>query len=453
MILILTSLDAPIPLDSLTVRVQDGYARSNDYNDPALIVPQSFLAGSAPQLRDLHLYSSLHLTFPSWTLRSVANLTVSRSFSATRLLAVLREMPQLEALTISTIQPINILLFNHNTEPIHLDNLNLFVLELGSLPLFTALSDLLLLPKTARRHYKFTLHDDSYFDYVLWDRFSTVLQTTATIASAGFQAMQFRRQPRSSCIRAWTTPVESGLGPPSWPPLDDVFSISIHCTDYGCVYRQHVSYSAFHRLQDLGVALGCDTVETLAVEYGAEPGGSDRPEIPHGCWSTLFGGLPRVHTLRFGEGATDLLVSASCGTDASPTTLKALCLPHLRRVEVTRGTLRLDTLWGWIHYVFAPPAGMDYADVRKHILALLMEPCGGWIDAGCWRCAEHIGGTQYVTESLLMFLLHWRSQGIWVSELELAGCEWDEPETLELLEKLLRMLEPGWDVIVDAVSV
>ena len=55
-----------------------------------------------------------------------------------------------------------------------------------------------------------------------------------------------------------------------------------------------------------------------------------------------------------------------------------------------------------------------------------------------------------VTESLLVFLLHWRSKKVWVSELALPERGWDEPDCLEILQKLLQMLD--WDVVLETGS-
>src|SRR6266436_9808633 len=101
----------------------------------------------------------------------------------------------------------------------------------------------------------------------------------------------------------------------SSPPLDDTFSLAIHCADRDCLYGLHTSYSVsfFHRLQELCVLLGGPTAQELFVEYGSEPNSHRRPSIPHSCWRTLFTGLSSLKTLRFGDSAADLLISALYG--------------------------------------------------------------------------------------------------------------------------------------------
>ncbi|KAH9967050.1 hypothetical protein BGW80DRAFT_723759 [Lactifluus volemus] len=100
---ILKSLDKQIPLDSLTIRVCDGHIYRGTRNMTSFIIPQRFIGGSAHQLRHLHCLSGLHFTFPSWTLASISDLTVSMVFSPDRLFAVLCLMPQLGTLKICSM--------------------------------------------------------------------------------------------------------------------------------------------------------------------------------------------------------------------------------------------------------------------------------------------------------------------------------------------------------------
>jgi len=236
--------------------------------------------------------------------------------------------------------------------------------------------------------------------------------------------------------------------PSPWPPLDDPFSLEIHCADHSCLYGLHTSYSIspFHRLQEFCVSLGRPSVQELFVEYGTEPESRRRPAIPHRCWRTLLSGLPNVTTLRFGEGAADLLLSASCGSLAAPTKLSRRNFPNLRRVQVTCGFLNARTLWRWIQYVTAPPGNMRHRELRKHVQSLLVRRHS----SHAFRRGTSEADFLDVTESLLVFLLHWRSKKVWVSELALPERRWDEPDCLEILQKLLQKLD--WDVMLEAGS-
>jgi hypothetical protein len=57
-----------------------------------------------------------------------------------------------------------------------------------------------------------------------------------------------------------------------------------------------------------------------------------------------------------------------------------------------------------------------------------------------------------VTENLLIFLLHCKSTGAQVSELSLAESTWDKPGGLEILRRLLHILDPDWNVILETIS-
>jgi hypothetical protein len=49
-------------------------------------------------------------------------------------------------------------------------------------------------------------------------------------------------------------------------------------------------------------------------------------------------------------------------------------------------------------------------------------------------------------------LLHCRSMGAHVSEVSLVESTWDEPGGLEILGRLLHILDPDWNVVLEAVS-
>jgi len=365
-------------------------------------------------------------------------------------------MPQLEVLRVSPTRRYSFLLHSDGfTAPVNLKHLSLLVIEDVFLELVTTLLDCLVVPTNVRRHLKLRL-DESKFDTSLWGRFSTLMRDATTGSSDPLRGIHFRREPSSTNIRIWASPREPGLVPSPWPPLDDPFSLEIHCTDRSCLYGLHTSYSvsSFHRLQELCTSLGGPTVQELFVEYGTEPDGRRRPAIPHRCWRTLFSGLSNLNTLHFGDGAAELLVSASYGASLSPprgiiTTVDAApsCRGSLsgnvHRVIISRSAFSTRILWNWIHYTFAPPAETDVSLLRKNVLALLSEPR--------WKSAD-IDLMEDVTESLLIFLLYCRPMGVQLSELSLVQATWDEPGGLEILQRLLHMLDPDRNAILESVS-
>ena len=439
---ILKSLDKPTPLDSLSIHVRDGYYRNISRSGIPFTLPQAFLGGNACQLRHLHCWSSLHLTFPHWLLGSISELTVSMDFSLDNLFVVLRQTPQLQTLRISS--PLT--RFRQSDRiltPVHLKCLSSLVLETSSLNLFIAISASLSLPSSVRRHFTLTLTASSVQGH-LWSNFLTSLKAITTITPSSLHGIHFKRQGGTTQLYTWTRPGEWFLSPSPWPPSDDVFSLQIRCPSFGCHSpNSPLSHdSSFHRLQELCVLLGREAVRELSVEYGTENYGVNQSQIPHCCWRTLLSGLPNVTTLRFGDGAADLLIGASHGSLTSPTKLGRQHFPNLRRVQITRGFLNARTLWKWIRYVTSPPKNMSHRQLRKHVQSLLVT--------------QHLGRTLRwgtceadlldVTESLLLFLLHWRSRKVWVSDLSLPEHGWDEPDGLEILQKLLQMLD--WDVVL-----
>lgn len=447
---VLKLLDKPTPLDSLLIRVRDGYCRDISPSGTPLTLPQAFLGGYPRQLRHLHCWSGLHLTFPPWLLGSISELTVSTDFSLDRLFVVLRQMPQLKTLRISS--PLtHFRQSDRALSPVHLNCLSSLFLETNSLGLFTMISTGLLLPPGVRRHFTLTLPADSVEER-LWSSFLTSLKAIITITPGSLHGIHFKWQRGTTYFYAWTMPVEPLLSPSPWPPLDDVFSLQVRGPSssfgFGChsLNSSPSHDSSFHRLQELCVFLGRETVRELSVEYGTETSTLNRFQIPHSCWGTLLSGLPNVTTLRLGVGAAHLLISASCGSLASPMGLGRRNFPNLRRVQVTRGFLSARTLWRWIQYVTAPPMNMSRRELRKHIQSLLLRRCSSRAFLRGTREADFLD----VTESLLVFLLHWRSRKVWVSELALPERGWDEPDCLEILQELLQMLD--WDVILDTGS-
>ncbi len=443
---VLKSLDKPIPLDSLSVHIRDGYCRDISRSGTPPTLPETFLGGDARQLRHLHCWSGLHLTFPPWLLGSVSELTVSTDFSLDKLFTVLRQMPQLETLRISSpfthFRPSDRALV-----PIHLNCLSCLDLDTNSLGLFIAISNSLLLPPSVRRHYTLTPAAHSVGG-ALWNNFLTSLMEIITISPGSLHGIHFKRQRGTTYLYTWTTPVDSTLSPSPWPPLDDVLSLHVRCSGFGCNSLNATPFhdSSFHRLLELCAQLGRESVKELSLEYEAETRTCSQARISHQCWEILLSGLPNLTTLRFGDGASGLLVSASSGSPASPTKLGRHNLPHLRRVQVTRGFLTARKLWMWIQYVMAPPRDMSPKELRKHVQSLLVGQRSG----RPLQVASCETDVLDITESLLVFLLHWRSKKVWVSELALPERGWDEPDCLETLQELLQKLD--WDVVLEAGS-
>jgi len=100
----------------------------------------------------------------------------------------------------------------------------------------------------------------------------------------------------------------------------------------------------------------------------------------------------------------------------------------------------------WIQYVIAPPRDMSPKELRKHVQSLLVGQRSG----RPLQVASCETDVLDITESLLVFLLHWRSKKVWVSELALPERGWDEPDCLETLQELLQKLD--WDVVLEAGS-
>ena len=451
----LRSLDGSIPLSSLSLSLWDEfkYPHSIDFwdedsrRDASLILPETLFGGSSSRLRSLHCRSGLHVVFPSWTLRTISEFSVSCSFYPNRLFTSLCQMPQLEVLRLSPARRYSYLLHSDGI-PVNMKNLSLLVIEDSYLELVTVLLNCLVIPANARRHIKLKL-DESTFDTSLWGRFTSLMRNTTAGSSDPLRWIHFRREPTSTNIHVCASPREPGFVLSPWPPPDDPFNLEIQCTDRSCLYGLHTCYSvsSFHRLQEFCVSLGGPTVQELFVEYGTEPESRRRPAIPHRCWRTLFSGLSSLKTLHFGDGAAELLVSASYGASSgapSPTCRGGPLSANVQRVIVSGSAFSTRILWNWIHYAFARPAGEDVFLLRKNVLALLSEPR--------WKSADIDPVEEDVTESLLIFLLHCRPMGVQVSELSLVESTWDESGGLDVLQRLLRMLDPDRNAILETLS-
>ena len=448
----------------------------DEREDPSLVLSDSLFGGSAPRLRRLHCHSGLQVSFPSWVFQTVTEFSISCSFCVKRLFSALGQMPQLEVLRVSPMRRYWFLPHSDGvTMPVTLKHLSLLIIEDTFLELLIALLGCISAPPTVRRHLKLKL-DGSKSDAFLWGRFSSMMPEIIANSPDPIHGIRFRREPSNTSVWFWVSPASSlATGQrddslsSSWPPLDDPFSLEIHCTDRNCLYGLHTSYSVsfFHRLQELCVSLGAPSVQELFVEYGTEPNSRRRPSIPHRCWRTLFAGLFSLKTLRFGDGAAELLVSALYGGAASSATTTGTTTPadssndaagaataaapwrgffsgSLQRVIVSRSAFSTRILWDWIHYAYARPAEWDASLLRMNVLADLSVPR--------WKPAD-IEPVEDVTESLLIFLLHCRSMGAQVSELSLVESTWDEPVSrLEILGRLLHILDPDWNVILETIS-
>ena len=449
----LTSLDGTMPLSSLSLSLWDEFKYphfvdswdEDTRRDASLVLPGTLFGGSSSRLRSLHCHSGLHVVFPSWMLRTISEFSVSCSLYPLRLFTALCQMPQLEVLRLSSTRRYSsVLLSDGIAVPVNMKNLSLLVIEDSYLELVAVLLDCLVIPANARRHLKLKL-DESIFDTSPWERFTSLMCNMTAGLSDPLCWIHFRREPTSTIIRTCASPREPGLVLSPWPPLDDPFSLEIQCTDRSCLYGLHTCYSvsSFHRLQDFCVSLGGPTVQELFVEYGTEPESRRRPAIPHRCWRTLFSGLSSLKTLHFGDGAAELLVSASYGASFGSPPCRGPLSGNVQRVTVSGSAFSTRILWNWIHYAFARPAGEDVFLLRKNVLALLSEPR--------WKSAD-IEPAEDVTESLLIFLLYCRPMGLQVSELSLAQSTWDESGGLEILQRLLHMLDPDRNTILETVS-
>jgi len=414
----------------------------NERRDTSLILPESLFEGHAPRLSRLYCRYSLHVTFPPWVLRSVSEFTVSHSFCAKHLFSTLSEMPQLEVLR---VQEISFPLFSGavNT-PVKLENLTLLVIEDTSLQTFLRLFSCLLVPANVQKNLKLTL-EQSACSTDLWERFTSLMGEKTEGSFYPLHGIHFRREPRSISVCAWASPTEPGCSPSPWVPLDDPFRLEIRIIGAGCPHSQLIDVpdtaSSFRQLQQLCTFLGGTTIQELFIEYRKASYNHNQPLILCGCWRSLFSSFPSLKTLRFGEGAEALLATAaSIAVSVYPWSTadsRGTLFASLQRVIVSRSKFSVEVLWRWVHYAFARPSEWDVSDLRKDVNALLL--------ASCRHSA--VGDEEDVTESLLMFILYCRRLDVQVFEVSLVEPLWDKPGGIEVLERLLHMLDPDWNVI------
>ncbi|KAH9170368.1 hypothetical protein EDB89DRAFT_2072046 [Lactarius sanguifluus] len=450
----LMSIDRRGPLTSLSIHLSGGlmnfsrYDYGNRREETPLVLPNTFLGGGAPQLRSLHSHYGLHVIFPSWVLGALSEFTVSHSFSATRLFTALRQMPQLEVLTIRPARQYFFLSSTHEViDPIHLNNLNLLVFVDSCLELLIPFLSCLSAPASVRRHLKLTL-DGYRFDHRLWRRFSSLMCATIAAVPNPPHGIHFRHELHGTRVRIWGTPSEQGLPPSPWPPLDDLYSLEIRYPgpSYRMPWNPVADYnsSSFRYLQQFCAPLGGSSVQELLIDCEMGLNITIVPEVPQLCWRALFSGFPSLRTLRFGVGATELLAGASKAISLNEKDPHAGVLPSsLQRVIVDRCEFSTRTLWKWIHYATALPSGADYSDLREDVLALLSERLQKSADAN---------PVEDATKALLIFLLRCGSRDDSALKFALVECKWDDPDGLEILRLLLRSFDLDYDAILETTS-
>ncbi|KAH9954241.1 hypothetical protein BC827DRAFT_1243907 [Russula dissimulans] len=443
-------LDLWDDLDYSHVYIEDDDLHERDIS---LILPETLFSGSAPQLRHLHCHYALHVTFPPWVLRSISEFTTSYSLSPRLLFSALHQMPQLEVLRVSSEQEG---WFEPHSEgvamPVDLKNLTLLVIEGTVLEIFIAVLGCLSTPANVRRNMKFNLDEDDFEDD-LWDRFSSLMREKTSASPYRLHGIHLRREPGSTTVSAWASPTEPGLGlaPSPWATSDDPFRLEICIIGSGCPHSPGIhtsnTVSSFHRLQQLCVSLGGPTVQELFLEYRKTSYSHNQPMILCRCWRSLFSYFPSLKTLRFGEGAEALLASASYAASGYPRGTadgRGFLFGSLQRVIVSQSTFNFSTktLWRWIHYAFTRPPEWDVSDLRTDVEALLL--------AACWN--SEVGLAEGVTESLLVFLLYCSRLDVQVFEVSFVESLWDNPGGLQILQLLLHILNPDWNVTLEATS-
>ncbi|KAH9056359.1 hypothetical protein EDB87DRAFT_1637459 [Lactarius vividus] len=441
------------PLTSLSIHLSGGlvsFSRDDHGNrreEPPLTLPDALLGGEAPQLRSLHSHYGLHVIFPSWMLRALSEFTVSHSFNARHLFTALRQMPQLEVLTIRPARRyFSLSSTSEVIAPLHFNNLNLLVFVDSCLELLVTFLSCLEAPTSLRKHLKLTL-DGYRFDHRLWRRFSSLICATIAAIPDPPHGIHFRHELHGTRTRIWTTPSEQGFPPSPWPPLNDLYSLEIRYPrpGYRMPWNPIADYNAssFRHLQQFCAALGGSSVQELLVDCEMGLNIAIVPEFSQLCWRALFSGFPSLKTLRFGVGVTELLASASKAIFFDEEESHSDILPSgLQQVIIDRGEFCTQILWKWIHYAFkfAPPATADYSDLRKDVLALLSKHHRGFVDTKSIEDA---------TKALVVFSLLCGSRDDSVFKLALVESKWDEPGGLDVLRSLLRSLDLDRDVILE----
>jgi len=409
--------------------------------DTSLILPESLFGGHAPRLCRLYCRSNLHVTFPPWVLRSVSEFTVSHSFCAKHLFSTLSQMPRLEVLR---VQGISFPLYSGGVNmPVKLNNLELLVIEDTSLQTFLDLFSCLLVPANVKRNLKLAL-DESEFSTNLWEKFTSLMHEKTEGSPYPLHGVHFRREARSISICAWASPTEPGRSPSPWVPLDDPFRLEIRIIGAGCSHSQLIlppdTTSSFRQLQQLCMFLGGSTIQELFIDYRKPSYNHNQPLILCRCWRSLFSSFPSLKTLRFGDGAEALLATASFAASTYSWRTadgRVTLFENVQRVIVDQSKFSVETLWRWVHYAFARPAEWDVSDLRKDINTLLLASCRH----------STVDVEEDATESLLMFILYCRRLDVQVFEVSLVEPLWDKPGGLEVLRRLLHMLDPDRNVI------
>jgi len=446
---ILTSLGESISLTSLSLgfcdESQHVFVSGNEQEKKSLILPESLFGSSAPRLRRLDCHPGLHLTFPSWVLRNVSEFTVSLHYRAERLFSALSHMSQLEVLRVQQI-----MFLPHPdaaTVPVNLKNLTLLVIEDTSLEVLLTFLSRLSMPANIRRHLKLTLPGCN-FRSSPWESFTSLIREWAAESLDPLHGIHLTSEPSSTSICFWTPPTQPGVAPSPWPPLDDSFRLEIR-TIVNCRLHSQISDTIplFHWLQEFCVSVGGQTVQELYIESREDLKNGGHPTIWCHCWRSLLSKFPSLKTLHFGDGAERLLTSACYEPSPDPLctadgpTSRDFLFGNLQRLIVSGNTFSTRSLWNWIHYVSVRPAEWDHFDFGNHVEARLLANR---------RKSVNSGFMEDVTEGLLSFLLYVRPVVVHGFEVSLVKSSWDNPGGLEILQRLLHMLDPDWNVIFEA---
>jgi len=408
----------------------------------SLILPESLFGGSAPRLRRLHFHSGFYLTFPSWVLRNISEFTVPLSFSTTRLLSALSQMPRLEIFRVQGTSFLPQPQSDAVTVPVNLKNLTLLVIEDTSPEFLLAFLSYLSIPADVRKHLRLTLIECNSKTNP-WERFTSLMRELAAGSPDPLHGIHLTSESSSTSICVWASPTQPGVAPSPWPPLDDPFRLQITVTSCSCLRDSFIPerISPLHRLQVFCVSIGGQTVQELYVEYRRGP---NNPTTWCHCWRSLFSKLSSLKTLHLGDGAEALLVSACYDPFPDPWCIaddpvsRDFPFGNLQRVIVSGNTFSTRTLWRWIHYSFARNAEWE---LRKDVQALLLANRQTSVSSGF---------VEDVTEGLLLFLLYFRPVVVHMFEVSLVKSSWDNPEDLEILRRLLHMLDPDWNVILES---